>query len=146
MRDIRERLIASSWPLRDPEGKADPSNSGILNLTAAAAMHHTAIEVVEKNASGSYERRTYVGELGHRLADLCPEGGLGAAHAIRFGAFNGDRREAKARSRRYDSQTERFPVRSADCTLPEQVHFKDLVKGDLTFERAAITQILLPWN
>jgi hypothetical protein len=145
IRDLRERLIGSSWPILDTEGKTDPDNSGILNITAAAAIRHAAIEVVEKNASGDYERRTYVGQLDTPKADLCPEGGLGPVHSVRFGALIGPRRELKMRMNNYDGQLNRFPRRTTSCTLPTKIRFTDILKGSLSFDSSAVTQLLFPW-
>jgi len=144
-RDLRERLLASSWPLLDSTGRANLASSGVLNITAAASVRHHAIEVIEVGASGAYERRTYVGKLNTTLADICPEGGLGPAHSIRFGALNEGRRKTAARSSTYDNQLKRFRTYNVECTLPAQIQFTDLIRGSRTFESDAVTQILLPW-
>jgi hypothetical protein len=117
-RDIRERLLAATWEIRDPDGKTDPRNSGVVNITAVAAVRHAAIEVVEQNAAGEFERRTYVGSLDTSVADLCPEGTLGKRpHALRFGKESGGQREVLWRSKTFDPQNLRAadPLWSAGC-------------------------------
>ena len=140
-----ERRIGSAWPIIDPDGKADPENSGIINITAATSVRHAAIEVVEKDASGNWVRRTYVGSLDTPKADLCSEEGLGPVHSVRIGPLEGTRRKLTKRLFTWDSHLEKFPIRTSQCTLPDQIRFTDLVRGSLSFDPSAVTQILFPW-
>jgi hypothetical protein len=149
VRDLRERLLAATWPINDSNGRVDSERSGVLNLMKAAAVRHWAIDVIETAPGGQMERRTYVGRLETPPNNLCAEHPLrpGAVHSVRLGNIDHQgRRQVDVRPRNSNPKNGLFEGRTLTCTMPTRIWFTDLVKGRLEFETNRLTHILLPWG
>jgi len=146
--ELRERLLASTWPLFDEDGNVIAGLAGVLNLTQAIAIRHYSVQVNRPRPDGLIERRTYVGRLETPLAQICPERSLsaGAVHAIRLGATVNRMRELAVRYRTFDERLRRYPTDRWFCTLPPKVRFTDMVDGPMEFDSVDVIQLLLPWR
>jgi hypothetical protein len=152
--DIKDRLLAATWPLDDAESQTGRTHVGVLDLVKVAAVRHHAVEVEEAGPDGHLVRRTYVGKLHKRLQDLKICAGTAfredAVHAIRLGKPAGDgERQLLIYFRNRLPGEKRRPIKSFTCR-PEEGPEEDLgiltLAGDeKTFHLSQVTQIQLKW-
>ncbi|HSK78473.1 MAG TPA: S8 family serine peptidase, partial [Thermoanaerobaculia bacterium] len=151
-KDIKDRLIATTWPLNDPDSRPDRTHVGVLDLVKAAAVRHHAVEVKEAEPDGQLVRRTYVGKLLTPLRELeffCdgPTFSEARVHAIRLGepVDDGERQLLVYYRERMDNRTNRRLIQSFSCRPEGELRIRTLMHGEKTFPLSEVTQIQLPW-
>ena len=150
--DIRDRLMAATWPLDDPESNSKRTGVGVVDLVKAAAAKHFAVEVKERETDGTWVRRTYVGKLRKKLHELtfC-DGQLfreESYHALRLGdadATGG--RSLRLYAREVDTNLQRRPMKlhSTTCRSTGDLQLTTIAGVDKTWPMANVTFIQTPW-
>lgn len=150
--DIKDRLLATTWPLDDPASRPDRTHVGVLDLVKAAAIRHHAVEVKEVDPDGQLVRRTYVGRLLTPLRELTlcvGQGGFQEAgvHAIRLGEpdDDGERRLLIYYRKQIDPRTKQRLIQRLLCRPEGELRIRTLIHGDKTFPLSEVTQIQLRW-
>jgi hypothetical protein len=148
--DLRDRLVAASWPLNDPPSRPEVSGVGVLDLTKAAAVQHDAIEVIEEDRPGEPVRRTYVGSLTAPLREVGFCAGRTfpdtSVHAIRLSPPSGTgARMLRVYWRNRRDIRGRRLVQTLQCRPSGDVTFKTLGGLDRTFPLAMVTQVQVRW-
>jgi subtilase family protein len=149
--DIKDRLLATTWPLNDRNSQPERSHVGVLDLVKAAAVRHHAVEVKETDPDGHVVRRTYVGRLLTPLSDLTLCAGRrfqeAGVHAIRLGepADDGERKLLVYYRERIDQRTKRRLIEQVPCRPEGNLRISTLLHGEKIFPLAQVTQIQLRW-
>ena len=148
---LRNRLLLSTWPLFDSTGtpigtRGGVLDIGVLDLVKVVAVHHQAVEVLERQSGGTVVRRTYVGQVTAGLDTLCPGQSISEAGAqsVRLGPPQPDgSRDATEVLRKVD-QTYRDPVirQLPPCYSSGDLTLRTLDGRTMTLPVWGVTQIL----
>jgi hypothetical protein len=157
-KDIKDRLMATTWPLDDADSRPERTHVGVLDLVKAVAVRHDAVEVVETE-NGQRVRRTFVGRLLTPLEKLgiCAGNSFseGAVHAIRLEdppaeGPSGERTLLIYYRNKMDQGIQRRLIMTRRCRPQGELRIRTLTQGDKkeedkTFPLSMVTQIQLKW-
>jgi hypothetical protein len=148
--DLKDRIAASVWPLDDAASGPADERVGVLDLLKAAAVRHSAVEVIEQTAVGSLVRHTYVGKLQTPLKALSLCAGQqfseAAIHAIRLGPAAADgERTLRFHTRTTDDDTQQRLIETMQCRPQGDLQIETLLDGLKTFPLTDVTHIQLRW-